>query len=176
VRDRTSTATTRAPVDHPTIDHRERLRDRRIEIATRPSAKFPPKKIGSEPAYRRPPSRRATCDRPRASSRPCLSLLAQSYPCASVSGWEATYPAWRHRARSIDAGRAPTTPTLDHPATSLGPRCAIATARSENFFKTGNQTRRGLGRPLEGFLNGRNEGADFLATAEGFLFCAWQPS
>jgi hypothetical protein len=36
---------------------------------------------------------------------------------------EATYPAGRHHAPSIDAGD---TPTLGHPATFLGPLCAIA--------------------------------------------------
>jgi hypothetical protein len=33
------------PSDHPTIDHRERLWDRGGEIATRPFAIFPPKKL-----------------------------------------------------------------------------------------------------------------------------------
>ena len=45
VRDATSTATIRVPVDHPTVDHRERRRHRRSEIAADPFQIFCTKKI-----------------------------------------------------------------------------------------------------------------------------------
>jgi hypothetical protein len=51
----TSTATIRVPVDHPTIDHRERLRDRRSEIAADPFGIFPKKKfqiVAADRSYR----------------------------------------------------------------------------------------------------------------------------
>jgi len=71
--------------DHPRAlrpsDHRpwRTSLDHGGDIAARPSAKFPPKKDWKR--ARLPTSRHPgepTCDRPRASSLPCLSLLAQS--------------------------------------------------------------------------------------------------
>jgi hypothetical protein len=41
----TSTTTIRVPVDYPTINHRERLRDHAQKIAPTPFRDFPPKKI-----------------------------------------------------------------------------------------------------------------------------------
>jgi hypothetical protein len=80
------------------------------------------------------------CDWPRTSSPPCLSLLAPSLSCASVPGMQ-RIPLWRRAGRigrlrlTRCELRPPPPPTINHPATSLGPRCAIATRPSANFFQ-----------------------------------------
>jgi hypothetical protein len=102
----------------PTSRHPgEPIRDGRGEFAMRLFYWFP-SRPGVRPAINPASSSIAagTGDRPRASSLPCLSLLAQFYLCASVPGREATYSA-----PSIDGGAS-----TDHP----DPRsCAAAAAQ-----------------------------------------------
>jgi hypothetical protein len=80
---RSKSSAIRSPQDRDreplTINHRERLWDRRSEIATAPIGIFPPKKIGSEPACRRPAMVAKTFQRQNAHPHP----VAQQAPFSS---------------------------------------------------------------------------------------------
>jgi hypothetical protein len=66
-----------------------------------------------------------TCDRPRASSLPCLSLLAILILAHRCHDRKQRIPLTVIERRRTTRVRAPTTPTSDHPQRLWGPRCAI---------------------------------------------------